>query len=125
VSDQAQLSGEEKAMKTIVILKPAPTSTFDAIGAVLPQEERTLWAYLSTGECRSIHYIETLPGAVLLEFETATLDRPKQLVEAFPLVAGGLHLPEYHALAPYTGLFDPKHGFAPNPPDAWERKPQS
>jgi hypothetical protein len=109
-------------MKTIVILTPAPGVTFDAIGAVLPREEPVLWSYLASGECRAVHYDEATPGAVLLEFETATQDRVKELVSAFPLVAEGLHIPSYHPLVPYTGLallFEAKHGFQPALPKAW------
>lgn len=109
-------------VRTIVILRPLPTSTFEAIGAVLPREEKALWGYISSGECRSISYDVEMPGGVVLEFETDTIQRVKHLVSEFPLVKEGLHQPEYHPLAPYTGLallFDPAHGFTPNLPEAW------
>jgi hypothetical protein len=110
-------------MKTIVILRPQPRTTLPAIMEVLPREEPVLWSYIASGECRAVHYDESIPGAVVLEFETANLERVKELVEAFPLVASGLHAAEYHPLAPYTGLsllFDPQHGFQPVLPKSWQ-----
>ena len=111
-------------MKTIVVLKPAPGTDLEAIMRVLPREEPVLWSYLASGECRAVHYDEAVPSGVVLEFETAEPERVRALVEAFPLVAEGLHTPEYHRLAPYTGLalmFRPDTGFAPRMPEAWER----
>jgi hypothetical protein len=110
------------AMKTIVILKPKQTATFQDVAAILPREEPVLWSYIVSGECRAIHYDESMAGAVVLEFETSTRERVKELVSAFPLVAEGIHIAEYHALAPYTGLsllFETKHGFHPALPEAW------
>ena len=111
-------------MRTIVILRPAPGASFEAIGAVLPREEPVLWSYIEAGECRAIHYDAAHPGGVVLEFETATRERTRDLVNAFPLVAEGLMSAEYLDLVPYTGLallFRPEHGFKPGLPEAWMR----
>ena len=111
-------------MRTIVILRPAPGATFEAIGAVLPREEPVLWSYIQAGECRAIHYDAAYSGGVVLDFETSDRARTRALVAAFPLVAEGLMTAEYLDLVPYTGLallFRPEHGFAPVPPAEWSR----
>ncbi|MEM6558691.1 MAG: hypothetical protein AAF219_03320 [Myxococcota bacterium] len=109
-------------MQTMVILSPKPTTTLDAFGPLLVEEEKKLWEYQTQGQCRSIHYHGAKPGHIVLQFETSDIAEAERLVQGFPFVKAGLFDVEIIPLVPYQGLaalFGEEHSIEVRLPDSW------
>jgi hypothetical protein len=109
-------------VKTIVLLRPAPTTALKDIQAALIDEERALWRSHVAGEVREALYDLSLPGAIVLVLETAEAAAARATIEALPLVRRGLLEPQIIHTRPYDGfanLFATEHGFAQALPAEW------
>lgn len=111
-------------MRSIVILRPAEDATLAQFNALLVEEEKVLWSYMTDGKVRNISYADQAPATVVLEFETTDISEVHALTQAFPLVKAGLLVPEVLGLSHYQGLaalFDTGHGIAPQLPASWRQ----
>lgn len=109
-------------MKTIVLLRPAPTTALNDIQAALIREERALWHAYVAGEVKEMLYDLSIPGAVALVLETADAVAARTIVEALPLVQRGLLEPKIIHTRPYDGfanLFAAEHGITQALPAEW------
>lgn len=109
-------------MKTIVLLRPAPTTALKDIQAALIEEERALWHAYVAGEVREALYDLSMPGAVVLILETTDAASARTIIEALPLVQRGLLEPKIIHTRPYDGfanLFVAEHGVTQALPAEW------
>ncbi len=110
------------AVKTIVLLRPAPTTALADLQAVLVEEERALWRSHSAGEVREVLYDLSHPGAVVLVLETAEAGAARAIVSSLPLVRRGLLEPTIIPTRPhdrFANLFAAEHAFAQELPVEW------
>jgi hypothetical protein len=111
-------------MKTIAILRPSRGFTMERFGQFVLDEERAVWRAQTSGELREILYNTSQFGSMILIFETATIERAKQLASELPLVANGLFDVELLGTRPYDGLahlFRAEEGFKQNLPAEWQQ----
>ena len=93
------------------------------LAKLIPDEEQAVWRHMISGRLRDISYNLASFGSVVLTLETDAAPQARELVEALPLVANGLLMPEYLPLKPYDGLanlFDQATGIRQQLPVEWQ-----